>query len=87
MTAIDRALALLADAEAASQCNLAALSAIQRARAELRGVSSVTHGEAQLLHELIGAAIEAEDYTGLRRARELASLVVSDTDDDELSAA
>ena len=36
--------------------------------------------EAQELHELIGAAIEAEDYSGLKRARELASIVVTDAE-------
>lgn len=45
---------------------------------------TLSHAEAQELHELIGLAIEAQgddryDVSGLVRARELAAVIVSDT--------
>jgi hypothetical protein len=42
--------------------------------------SGLNHAEAQELHEAIGAAIETGDLSGLRRARELAAVLVSDTE-------
>lgn len=46
----------------------------------------ISEPEAQELHELIGAAIEAGDTSGLIRARELASLVLSDATDPAQAA-
>lgn len=40
----------------------------------------IDNKEAQELHELIGAAIETGDTSGLARARELAAVVVSDSE-------
>jgi hypothetical protein len=40
----------------------------------------IDNSEAQELHERIGAAIETGDTSGLARARELAAVVVSDTE-------
>jgi hypothetical protein len=45
----------------------------------------ISHTEAQELHELIGAALEVApelQKATLERARELAALIVSDTQDD-----
>ena len=41
-------------------------------------MSTMNEAEANELHELVGAAFETGDTTDLRRARELAALVVSD---------
>lgn len=40
----------------------------------------INHREAQELHEIIGAAIETGDLSELPRAREIASVIVSDTE-------
>ena len=43
----------------------------------------IDHTEAQELHELIGAAIEASGTNGLDRAREIAATLVADTIPEE----
>lgn len=40
----------------------------------------INHTEAQELHEGIGVALELGDPSGLKRSREIAAIVVSDTD-------
>jgi hypothetical protein len=46
---------------------------------------AITHDEAQELHEAIGAAVETGDVSGLRRAREIAAIIVSDTCEQDLT--